>query len=172
MKRIIIGLFVVAAVAVSGMAQKAITWEGYLADKMCGSKMTGEKGAARAEKHTKDCALEDGCKASGYGLVTGGAYVKFTDASDAKAVEFLETKAPESNIYVKVTGTLDGEKIAVTSIEKATKGGKKAKMDKKAKGMHGGSGEAGCECCSDGDKAAKHGSKDHSCGEDCMKKKS
>ncbi len=170
MKRIFIGLFVVAALTVSGLAQKTATWEGYLADKMCGSKMTGEKGAEKATKHTKDCALEDGCKASGYGLVTGGKYVKFTDASDAKAIEYLETKAPESNIYVKVSGTMDGEKIAVTSIEKAAKGGKKAKMDK-AKGMHGGTGEVTCDCCKDSDKAAKHGDKDHSCGEDCMKKK-
>ena len=85
MKRIFVALCAVAALAVSSVAQKSMAWEGYLADKMCGSKWTGEKGEQRAIKHTKACALEEGCRASGYGLVTGGKYVKFTDASDAKA---------------------------------------------------------------------------------------
>jgi len=177
MKRIFIGMIAVVALSVSGIAQKAAAWEGYLADKMCGSKWTGVKGEQRAEKHTKECALEEGCRSSGYGLVTGGKYVKFTDASDAKAVEYLEKTAPESNIYVKVTGTMDGDKLAVTSIEKAekapAKATKKGSMEKKMKGMKGGDTSGGCDCCDDGKEgkhAAKHGEKDHSCGTDCMKK--
>lgn len=176
MKSIFVALFAVAALVVSSVAQKSVTWEGYLADKMCGSKWIGEKGEQRAMKHTKACALEEGCRASGYGLVTGGKYVKFTDASDARAADYLEKTTQESNIYVKVTGTLEGEKIAVTSIEKAEKAsGKssKGKMERKEKGMKGGSASGGCDCCGDtkeGDHAAKHGKKGHTCEEGCMKK--
>lgn len=175
MKSIFVALFAVAAFAVSSVAQKSVTWEGYLADKMCGSKWTGEKGEERAMKHTKACALEEGCRASGYGLVTGGKFVKFTDASDTKAADHLEKTTQEGNIYVKVTGTLDGEKIDVTSIEKAEKASKKSskgKLEKKEKGMKGGSASDGCDCCSEdkeGKQAMKHGEKGHTCSEDCMK---
>ncbi|MEK6651209.1 MAG: hypothetical protein AABY75_09540 [Bacteroidota bacterium] len=197
MKRIFVALFAVAALAVSSVAQKSMAWEGYLADKMCGSKWTGEKGEQRAIKHTKACALEEGCRASGYGLVTGGKYVKFTDDSEAKDADYLEKTTQESNIYVKVTGALEGDKIVVASIEKAEKAAGKSstkeKMEKKGKGMMG-SNEGGCSCdckeskqamkhgekgtkdhectgdCKDGKHAMKHGEKGHACGEDCMKK--
>jgi hypothetical protein len=102
MKRIFVALFAIAAFCVSSIAQPSTAWEGYLADKMCGSKWAGEKGEQRAMKHTKACGLEEGCRASGYGLFTGGKFVKFTDASDARAAAYLEKTAQEDNIYVKV----------------------------------------------------------------------
>lgn len=127
MKGMLSAIVMMLVLATGALAQtKTASWEGYLVDKMCGAKMTGEKGEAKAMKHTKDCALEDHCKASGFGIVTGGAYVKFTDASDAKAVKFLEGTKMESNIYVKVTGTMDGEKLNVTAIDAAKKTEKKA----------------------------------------------
>ncbi|OGU31921.1 MAG: hypothetical protein A2X67_10525 [Ignavibacteria bacterium GWA2_55_11] len=112
-------------------AMESASWEGYLADAKCGSKMAGDKGEAKAKRHTVDCALMDDCKASGYGLVTGGKYVKFTKDADTKAVAFLEKAEMESDIYVKVTGKMEGEQLVVTSIEAAKHMEKMEKKEEK-----------------------------------------
>ena len=101
---------------------------GYLVDEMCGSKMAMsdvKKSNAKAARHTKDCALSDHCKASGYGLVSGGKFYKFDDAGDQKAVAYLDATKKESKLKVSVVGTLDGDKLKVTSISDAGSGKKK-----------------------------------------------
>jgi len=97
------------------------TYKGYLADKMCGTGFTktgdAKTAAAKAKKHTKDCALEENCKASGYGLIIGGKFHKFNDAGDKLALEYLNKTKKESNLVVQVKGTMDGDMIDVASLK-------------------------------------------------------
>jgi hypothetical protein len=99
------------------------TYKGFLADKMFGMSFTksgdAKKATEKAKKHTKDCALEDNCKASGYGLVIGAKFHKFNDAGDKLALEYLNKTKKESNLVVQVKGTMDGDMINVTSLKDA-----------------------------------------------------
>jgi hypothetical protein len=95
-------------------------FKGYLADKMCaiGFTKTGDAKVAttKAKKHTKDCALEENCKASGYGLVIGGKYHKFDANGDKLALDYLNSTKKENDLYVQVKGTADGDGINVAAI--------------------------------------------------------
>jgi len=106
--------------AQSSQEKKETTFKGYLADKMCGSGFTktgdAKTATAKAKKHTTECALADNCKASGYGLVIGGTYHKFDAAGDKLAVDYLTTTKKESNLWVEVKGSADGDNIIVASI--------------------------------------------------------
>jgi hypothetical protein len=99
------------------------SFKGYLADKMCGSGFTksgdAKTAAAKAKKHTKDCALEENCAASGYGLIIGGKFHKFNDAGDKLAMDYLHKTKRENNLLVQVKGTMDGDNIDVVSLADA-----------------------------------------------------
>jgi hypothetical protein len=95
-------------------------FKGYLADKMCGAGFTktgdAKVATTKAKKHTKDCALEENCKASGYGLVIGGKYHKFDATGDKLALDYLNKTKKENDLWVEVKGTADGDGINVASI--------------------------------------------------------
>ncbi|MGA3245276.1 MAG: hypothetical protein ABSE41_11710 [Bacteroidota bacterium] len=99
------------------------TFKGFLADKMCGTGFTksgdAKKATEKAKKHTKDCALEENCRASGYGLVIGAKFLKFNDAGDKLAFDYLNKTKRENNLYVQVKGTMDGDIINVASLKDA-----------------------------------------------------
>jgi hypothetical protein len=99
------------------------TYKGYLTDTMCGTGFTksgdAKKATEKARKHTKDCALEENCKASGYGLVIGAKFHKFNDAGDKLALEYLNKTKKENNLIVQVKGTMDGDMINVASLKDA-----------------------------------------------------
>src|ERR671935_397153 len=104
MKRIltIAGLSLFSAIAF------AETWNGTLVDVMC-------KGKDLAS-HTTKCAL--GCAKSGYGLVlSDGKFVKFDEVGNAKALSTLKSTSKEKDLKAKVSGTLDGDTVKVTSLE-------------------------------------------------------
>lgn len=106
---------------------------GYLIDKMCGSKMAKldmDKASERAMKHTKECALEDACKATGYGILMKGKYFKFDEKGDKMAEEYLTKTTKTSNILVDVACTMDGMSLKVESINDAKSAEKKSE-DKK-----------------------------------------
>jgi hypothetical protein len=93
---------------------------GYLVDQMCGKRMVmddSKKSDAKASRHTKECALDENCKANGYGLVSGGRFYKFDTAGDKKAEEFLRSTKKETDIKVSVAGVWEGENINVESIK-------------------------------------------------------
>ncbi len=171
MRNVTLTLIMIAAALTLAPAQSATTWEGYLADQMCGTNWKGEKGEARAKKHTKACGLDESCAASGYGLYTGGTFVKFTEASSPKAKVYLEKTTAKDNIFVKVTGVMDGEKISVTSIETiGVKNTKKSGAVKPSTGTHGGALTTGsCDCCQASGTKTQHGTKDHTCDGACQK---
>lgn len=104
-------------------------FKGYLADKMCGTGFTktgdAKLATTKAKKHTKDCALEDNCKASGYGLVIGGKYHKFDANGDKLALDYLNTTKKETDLWVEVKGTADGDGINVAAISDVKTSAKK-----------------------------------------------
>ena len=93
---------------------------GYLVDKNCGKRMVMDdvkKSDAKAAKHTKDCALDETCKANGYGIVTGGKFYGFDDAGNRKAFDYLSATKKEDNVKVEVAGIMDGDIMKVESIK-------------------------------------------------------
>ncbi len=86
----------------------ADNWSGSVVDVMCkGKDLT---------THSKSCNVS--CAAGGYGLVlSDGKFVKFNETGNAKAVAAIKATTKEKDLKAKVTGTLDGEVIKVTSIE-------------------------------------------------------
>ena len=99
---------------------KAIT--GYLVDKMCGSTMakkSADKAMESAAKHTKQCAMEEGCAESGYGLMMNGKWMAFDETGNKKAAEYLKKTKATDHLLVAVSGTQMKDKIAVASIKEA-----------------------------------------------------
>lgn len=100
---------ILAAIGFSGLAL-AESWNGTLIDTMCKGK--------DAANHTRQCAV--GCAKGGYGLVmSDGKFVKLDEAGNAKALAALKASTRDKDLKAKVTGKLDGEVIAVESIELA-----------------------------------------------------
>lgn len=96
--------------------------KGYLVDKMCGSMMSKkspEKAMAAAAKHTKACATEEGCAASGYGIMMNGKWTAFDEAGNKKAAEYLKQTKATDHIFIAVTGKTADGKLAVVSIQGA-----------------------------------------------------
>jgi len=86
----------------------AESWTGTIVDVMC-------KGRDLAS-HTRECALN--CAKGGFGLVLpDGKFVKFDEAGNARAMQALRKSTKEKDLKVKVNGKLDGEVIAVESLE-------------------------------------------------------
>ncbi|MND08901.1 hypothetical protein D3C83_318470 [compost metagenome] len=50
-------------------------------------------------------------------MLADGKFVKFDEAGNAKAMALLKSTSKEKDLKAKVTGTLDGEVIQVTSID-------------------------------------------------------
>jgi hypothetical protein len=114
-KRLLTLLFVMALVAV--VPSFAETVEGILIDNMC-SGMVQKKGVDAAKAHTKECALMDNCKASGYAVVTAdGKLIKLDAKGNQMAVKALEGSSKNDNITVKVDGKVSGDSIAVSSLD-------------------------------------------------------
>lgn len=103
-------LFLVATLALSAAAL-AETWKDVpMVDTMCSAKVK-----ANPEKHTAKCALK--CADSGFGIVTSdGAYLKFDETGNTKAVAALKATKKTDNLRVTVSGELSGDTIKVASL--------------------------------------------------------
>jgi hypothetical protein len=111
-----------------GLHIKSHSMVGYLVDQNCAKKMVMDdvkKSDAKAARHTKECGLEETCRASGFGIVTGGKFYRFDDAGNKKAVDYLNATKKEDNLKVEVAGTMDGDKMNVESIKDFKSTGKK-----------------------------------------------
>jgi hypothetical protein len=71
----------------------------------------------RAAAHTKECALEDNCATSGYGVFSDGKYIKFDAHGDEIAQDLIQKTETQKGITVEVTGTIEGDRLAVASIK-------------------------------------------------------
>jgi hypothetical protein len=116
--------FLIAAVAISGlMFSGAVVkaadekkddkgWNGVLIDAACGKKQKTEGDAA---DHPKTCVMKEGCLKSGLGLFHDGKFIKFDEASQAKAKEYLQKE--EHGTKVHVTGKLNADKTEIAVAE-------------------------------------------------------
>jgi hypothetical protein len=112
----------------------AMAMKGYVVDLACAKDMIGKDDAmTKAANHTKKCALEEMCAASGYGLFSDGKWYKFDEAGDKLAKALIEKTTKKKEIAVEVTGKMGDGTMAVTSIkeQKTMKAEKKA--EKKGK---------------------------------------
>ena len=157
MKGLISALVLSCCVAMFGFAQDANTgkkpemktekkemtkgdnkWHGYVVDAMCAKTILKKDNIMeRAAKHTKDCALEDACSATGYGLFYDNKYYKFDEAGDKMAKAAIEKSKKDKDLMFDVTGKMEGDKIMVASLSemKMDKMDMGKKADDSKKGM-------------------------------------
>jgi hypothetical protein len=96
---------------------EAMTMSGYVVDAMCAKGMAKKKNVMEAAaKHTKACALEEECAASGYGIFSDGKWYKFDEAGDRQAKEWIEKTELEKGLMITVSGTMEGDMLMVSSI--------------------------------------------------------
>ncbi len=71
----------------------------------------------KIQGHTKECALMEDCVASGYGIWTGGKFVKFDKPGDKKVATFLGSTKKKDHIAITVTGKMDGDMLQLDTIK-------------------------------------------------------
>jgi len=99
-------------------AQKTTTVNGVLIDQHCGPKMlTKDDPEKAAAAHTKACATAEDCEKAGYAVISGKEMIKFDDAGNKLAKDFLAKTDKADNLRVTVEGTRTGDTLAVTSLK-------------------------------------------------------
>ena len=97
------------------------TRTGVLMDAACGARVAAN--VEKAAKHTVACALMESCKASGFGLVLEGLFLKFDSAGDEEAVKLLENAKVRENFRVEVTGEFSDTEVKVAAMKPAKREG-------------------------------------------------
>ena len=114
-------LFLALALVAATADAKTTTLRGYVVDKACAGKMAQKSDAMeKAEGHTKDCALNDQCAASGYGIFSDGKFTPFDDHGSATAKAMIEKSKREKGLYFEAKGTITDGTMAVTSLKAMT----------------------------------------------------
>lgn len=99
--------FAILAFAACAVPLSAAEWSGTLVDVMC-------KGKDLAS-HTRKCALD--CAKSGFAVVTSdGAFYKFDETGNTKALEMLRDSKKDKDLKAKVTGNLSDGVIQVETL--------------------------------------------------------
>lgn len=97
---------------------KEVVLKGYLVDAMCGEAWARKgNGEEKAAKHSRACALNDHCSASGYGVFSGGKWTKFDAKGDQKAKAAIEKSAKERGHYFEIHGVIGGQMLQVVSLK-------------------------------------------------------
>ncbi|MGH9897650.1 MAG: hypothetical protein ACRD63_05765 [Pyrinomonadaceae bacterium] len=95
-------------VSFAGSAQEtgSTTLKGFLMDKMCSNGVMASKDpVAAARQHTKECATEDHCALTGYGIVADGKFYVFDKKGNALVKEMLKNTSKTDNLSIEVVGT-------------------------------------------------------------------
>lgn len=91
-------------------AEKSTELKGYVVDAMCASGMAKkEEPMQSAAKHTKTCALEEGCAESGFGVFSNGTWYKFDETGDVMAKALIEKSETKAGMMVEVKGMMKGD---------------------------------------------------------------
>jgi hypothetical protein len=149
MKTLAIALL--ASIAVTALAQdktmddkksesKSTTLHGYVVDQMCAKGMAKKSDPmVRAAKHSKECALEEACAASGFGLFYGdNKWVKFDENGDKLAKEMFEKSKKNKDFMADVTGEMKDDKFAVASLKESKMESEDMKKPMKKEDAHQG----------------------------------
>ncbi len=129
MKHLAVAMLMLASVALFAQEKKAeapksetkakgTTLHGYVVDQMCAKNMAKKSNPMEmAAKHTKECALEEACAASGFGLFyDNGKWVKFDEKGDKLAKTMIENSKKEKDIMADVTGEMKEDMFIVASL--------------------------------------------------------
>ncbi len=102
--------------ALAGFAAAAEV-TGILIDKHCqASVVVG--GQAKAQAHTRECALMPDCITAGYAVFTPAGKVVSLDAAGNKlAVKSLQASTKKNNLTVRVSGEVSGDNIKVAALK-------------------------------------------------------
>ena len=123
MLRILSVIMLSTLVALSGSAQdqkkvEKIKLTGYVVDAMCAKGMAKkENPMEKASMHTKQCAMEEACAASGFGVFSDGKYHKFDKKGDELALALIKESKTEKGMMVEVEGMQKDDMLAVVSIK-------------------------------------------------------
>lgn len=110
--------FATAAPAADAGTSQKVT--GILIDNVCGAgMMKKDDPEAAATKHTRACAMKKSCEESGYAVISGKKLLKFDENGNKLAKNFLAKIDKENDLRVMVEGKVNGDEIAVTSLETA-----------------------------------------------------
>ncbi len=101
------------------------TKTGVVMDAACGARVAAN--AEKTAKHTVACALMESCKASGFGLILEGRFLKFDPAGDEQALKLLEAAKVRENFRAEVTGEFSEDDIKVSAMKPAKREGSGAK---------------------------------------------
>lgn len=118
---------------------KGTKLHGYVVDQMCAKSMA-KKGNVmqKAAKHTKECALEEACASSGFGLFyDDGKWVKFDEKGDKLALAMLEKSKKENDFMADVVGEVKDGKMMVASVTESMMTHEEMKGKKKMDGHEG-----------------------------------
>jgi hypothetical protein len=101
---------------------KGTKLHGYVVDQMCAKGMAKKGNAmAKAAKHTKECALEEACASSGFGLFyDDGTWVKFDEKGDKLALAMFEKSKKGNDFMADVVGEVKDGKMTVASLTEST----------------------------------------------------
>jgi hypothetical protein len=118
--------------SVAKAGEGVTTMTGYVVDAMCAKGMLKKTDVmARAAKHSKACALEEECSASGYGLLSAAKWYKFDDDGDKQAMELIQKSSKENDIMVEVSGKMKDDRFVLASIKEYEMAKNMDKMHKK-----------------------------------------
>jgi len=105
------------AVIASANGQGSVTLTGHIVDKACSARVAKKDNPQEAAAgHTKNCALMEGCAASGFGIFADGKYVEFDEKGTAMAKAALQKSSKDKGATFKVTGKMTDGKLAVESL--------------------------------------------------------
>ena len=109
-------LLVLCGLSLNLFSQDNQNVHGYLVDAVCAGNHAKEPGYGA--KHSNKCNLMDVCVKSGFSVITPEQSVlKFDAKGNEQALNLIKATDKENDLRVVVTGKVDGQTIAVTSIE-------------------------------------------------------
>ena len=112
---VLAGVAILVALGLSTTAQVNQKVNGYLVDGICAKNHAKEPGYGA--NHDKNCSLMDVCTKSGFSLILPDQNVlKFDAAGNEQALSLIKGTEKDKGWKVVVTGKVDGQTIAVTSI--------------------------------------------------------
>lgn len=113
-----VGLLAAFALFRSPCEAKQEQFDGYLMDRKCSASMVDDPHPEDFIKHhTKDCCLMANCKKLGYTLFVKPRWLVLDSHGNKLAIQLLEKSQRRSGFYVRILGSVDGDRLKVKTIK-------------------------------------------------------
>lgn len=124
--------------AASKVDAKGTMMHGFVVDFTCAKGMIKKSNPMElAAKHSKECALQEACAASGYGLVyDNGKWMKFDANGDKLAKAMFEKSKKDKDFMADVSGEVKGEQFTVASLTESKMSSDEMKKPMKKEESH------------------------------------